>query len=414
MVLFRDEFQRSRDNRLYGDIIIKNSTATTALIVMLIAILIAGGIFLGMGSFARTETVSGIIVTDRPTAKIYPQFSGIVSEVVVDEGQLVQRGDKLLIINSDRQATEGGNVAGRNLSAIEGRRALANSQIQLISNELAAESIRLTNSIQSAEARAEILQNQIELQQAIVDSNDQMFDQLTSVVERGFVSKTEYESRRIELLSGQQALSELKQREADLLNQIRVAQMDLNLATIRADQRKAVVREAIEELSVEEAILQGEQSYTVSSPIAGRVTTLATGPGRSTAQDGPLMIIVPDQSNLEAALYAPSRAVGFVETGSEVRILYDAFPYQRYGSFNGEVRSISRVALDPKDLSISIPIEEPVYLIKVRLLDHESNIDTKSNRIHPGMTLQANLILERQSFIDWLLQPLNSVWRKNA
>lgn len=47
-------------------------------------------------------------------------------------------------------------------------------------------------------------------------------------------------------------------------------------------------------------------------------------------------------------------------------MLYDAFPYQRFGSFKGTVRSISRVALDPRQIDAPFKIEEPVYRVRER------------------------------------------------
>jgi hypothetical protein len=44
---------------------------------------------------------------------------------------------------------------------------------------------------------------------------------------------------------------------------------------------------------------------------------------------------------LQAEIYIPSRAIGFVKPGQEVRLLYDAFPYQRFGAYRGRVVAAS-------------------------------------------------------------------------
>jgi membrane fusion protein len=70
---------------------------------------------------------------------------------------------------------------------------------------------------------------------------------------------------------------------------------------------------------------------------------------------------------------------------------------------------VSRIVLDPRDASIPVKLEEPVYKITVAL-DHQS-IDAFGQRLplQPGMALRANIVLERQSFLDWFLTPLRAV-----
>ncbi|MBL7373507.1 HlyD family efflux transporter periplasmic adaptor subunit, partial [Escherichia coli] len=76
--------------------------------------------------------------------------------------------------------------------------------------------------------------------------------------------------------------------------------------------------------------------------------------GRMASPDRPMMIIVPEGSPLKAEIYAPSRAIGFVHVGQEARLLYEAFPYQRFGSFGARVESISRIVIDPRETDVPI------------------------------------------------------------
>jgi membrane fusion protein len=125
------------------------------------------------------------------------------------------------------------------------------------------------------------------------------------------------------------------------------------------------------------------------------------------------MTIVPERSKLHADVYAPTRAIGFVKPGQEVRLLYDAFPYQRFGSFSGRITAVSRVVIDPRQMEAPLKIEEPVYRIEVTPDAQTVDAYGDSLPLQPGMSLTANLILERQSFFDWLLKPLNAVMRRN-
>jgi membrane fusion protein len=125
------------------------------------------------------------------------------------------------------------------------------------------------------------------------------------------------------------------------------------------------------------------------------------------------MTIVPEGSSLHAEVYAPTRAIGFVEPGQEVRLLYDAFPYQRFGSFTGRIVRVSRAAIDPRDLSVPLHLEEAVYRIEVAPEAQSVDAFGAAQPLQPGMTLSANIVLDRRSFLDWLLTPINAVLRRN-
>src|SRR3546814_6983092 len=47
--------------------------------------------------------------------------------------------------------------------------------------------------------------------------------------------------------------------------------------------------------------------------------------------------------------------------------MYDAFPYQQFGTFGGTVTRISRTALGPDEIAAPLSIDEPAYRIRVRL-----------------------------------------------
>ena len=414
MSLFREEVAASRNERLQGTVVLSQPMSTRIMVGVLFAIIAIAATWVSVGTYARIETVPGLLVTDQPSAKIVAPQGGVVSSMLVKEGQLVKKGDRLLVVNSDRTSESGGQIAGRSLGALEARRQLSEAQVALAGNRAESERARLSALISSAELQAISLREQIALQEEVVASNQQIFDQISRVVEQGYVSKVEFERRRQTLLGSQQSLASLRQRLTATISEAQQAQAQLGSVGIETAQGISQIREGMQALAAEEARLEGEQSYVLTAPIDGRVTALATGEGRAAASGRPLMIIVPKDARLFAELYAPTRAVGFVEPGKETRLLYDAFPYQRFGSFAGSVSAISRIAVDPRETEIPFPFEEPVYRIRVDVEQQAIDAFGEQTPLQPGMTLQANIVLERQSFLAWLLQPLNAVLNRNS
>ena len=414
MTLFRGEVTEHRKSRLHGEVVLSQPLSTRVMVGALFAVIALAGTWVSLGTYARIETVPGILITNIPSAKVVATQPGVVTELRATEGQLVKAGDRLAVINLDRRAAAGETVASRGLDALEARRRLTQSQVGLSSRRTAAETGRLATAITAAEDQAASLREQIALQEQVVASNQNLYDQIAKVVERGFVSKVEFERRRQTLINSQQQLAGLRQQLSARMAD--AAQARAQIASLSAESAQGVseIQSNLQAMAQQQAQLEGEQGYIVTAPISGRVTALQTAIGRTANPSVPLMVIVPDKSQLKAELYAPTRAIGFVKPGQETRILYDAFPYQRFGSFGGRVQSVSRIAIDPRESEVPLKLEEAVYRVTVALDGQAVSAYGDKVLLQPGMTLQANIVLERQSFLSWLLQPLNAVLKRTA
>lgn len=97
-----------------------------------------------------------------------------------------------------------------------------------------------------------------------------------------------------------------------------------------------------------------------------------------------------------------------MHSGQELRILYDAFPYQKFGAYRGHIISVSHAIVTGAETSGPIVLKEPVYRVTAAL-DRE-DIDAYGQKIalQPDMLLKADVLLERRSLMSWLLDPLLS------
>src|SRR2546426_283931 len=87
---------------------------------------------------------------------------------------------------------------------------------------------------------------------------------------------------------------------------------------------------------------------------SGTVTTVLAEVGQTVTPAQPIVSILPRGAALEASLYVPSRAVGFVEVGQQVLMRYQAYPYQKFGQYPGtEFLEIAKPALNAEVLKIA-------------------------------------------------------------
>ncbi len=407
--LFRPEVVANQTDRLFGEVVISQPASTRYLVAALAGTILLASAWIALGRYARVETAPGILVTDRSAPKVMASAPGIVSTLLVREGSLVKAGDKLAVIQLDRQTEGGLGAAAASLNTIDARASLGGDQMGFSAARLQSESFRLTSAIAEAEAQAADLTGQISIQSEIIASNRAMYEQLKNVVERGFVSRFEYERRRQAYLGSQQQLAQLAQQRRAQLGQAAQARAQLASLESQNASERAELRASLQSLEQQRANLEGQKSYVVTAPVAGRVTAVQTNVGSTTTPNSPLMSIVPVEAQLKAEIYAPSRAIGQVRPGQETRMLYDAFPYQRFGSFTGRIANVSRVIIDPRETNIPVKQEEPVYKVTVSLDQQTVRAFGEHFALQPGMALTANIILERQTFLDWLLTPLRAV-----
>ena len=411
--LFRPEAIEAQSRRLYGDVILQRPIGTR---LMTWGILITLGVAVAwvvIGKYARVETARGVLVPADGSSKIYPLHPGIVTQLLVKDGQQVRAGQKLAVITTETPASSGEMGSDQELGSLTAQESLANRQIALAEQRSASEVARLDETIAGLRRQIASLTEQAGLQRQIVASTSQSFNDVAPAVKDGFVTKTEYERRRQAMLSALSGLSQLQQQIESAGAQIAQTGKERARAVLDGENDQVGAQSTLESLRQQYSKLSREGSYSVEAPVAGRVTAVQIGVGRVVNGQMPLMVVIPEGAALRADLFVPTRAIGFVKEGQEVRLLYDAFPYQRFGSFSAHIATVSRLAIAGAETDAPFKIDEPVYRVTA-LLDHQ-NVSAYGGTVHlqPGMTLVANVVLERQSFLDWILEPLRAVTNRN-
>jgi membrane fusion protein len=169
-----------------------------------------------------------------------------------------------------------------------------------------------------------------------------------------------------------------------------------------------LTRNELSEVEQRIAEIDGRRAYIIRAPRAGRVSTLQARVGQTVNPERLQLEILPSDSRLQADLFVPTRAVGFVRVNQKVRILYDAFPYQRFGVYSGRIVDISQAILTRSDMSGPITLLEPAYKVTVALDRPDVDAYGKKVALQADMVLRADILLDKQSLLKWLLDPLFS------
>lgn len=342
-------------------------------------------------------------------SKVFADRPGAITWLGVREGDIVHAGQAIATVRIEQPLADGRSPGRERLISVAREARLTDEQLRLEDVGNDAERARLTRLIAELGQEHDQLATQVELQRQAVVSTRSSFDALTSLVDKGFETRTDYEQRRQVWLSASTQLQALIQQVAQLAERRSDAEAQLGKLPGEHAARVANLHSTLDELDQRRVDVEGARSYTIAAPIAGQVTALQTAAGRSSDGRQPLLAIVPLGAKMEAILYAPSRAIGFAHQGQQVRLLYDAFPYQRFGTFSGHIVAVSHAVLTPDEADAPVKLQEPVYEVKVALDRQVVNAFGQNLRLQPGMTLTGDIVLDRRSFLDWLLEPIRAV-----
>lgn len=404
--LFRSEVLQQKKDRLSGEVSIAIPMPWQVIGYLIFGALIIAIVFLSLATYARVEVVNGAIVPDKGVAAIIPTRAGTITEVMVEDGERVERGTTLVAVRAEEASATGLSAAELTEQAIAQQDASLVAQLTATQRSAAAQQSQIT--VQAAGLRSEIdqLEAQITLQKTLVNSAQLDLDRATGVAERGFISQADLRAREDTLLARQQQLSQLQQsltsRRASL------AELTNSAASISAQTQSQVANIAASRAQVAQQAAgnEGARSFALSAPIGGTVTALTIRSGQRVNTQSQVMAIIPDGAKLRAELSVPSQAIGFVKVGQEVRLAIDAFPYQRFGTVTGTVRTVAATAISQPTPSGAVV---SVYPVVVELDSTQISAFGRQENLVAGMTLTARIITEDQSLIEWLFEPLFAV-----
>ena len=269
-----------------------------------------------------------------------------------------------------------------------------------------SEQARLTAAIRGLETEVSELQEQIETQKEQIRLSGELVSSVTGLRAKGLISELEYRQRELAALERKQRLNSLKQQVVVRQNQVTETRYSLEqLPTVMAGKVQSLRSELA---STEQRIAEigGRREYVIQAPSDGRVSTVQANAGQFADPRRPQMEIIPKEDVLQAQLFVPTRAIGFVHPGQKVRILYEAFPYQEFGTYSGRVNEVSQTILTKADASGPIDLKEPAYRVTASLDRTDIDVYGKHLPLQADMLLRADIILEKRSLISWLLDPL--------
>jgi membrane fusion protein len=407
--LFRTEaIDFQRQHRQWGEVALLQPLSTKVLtwfFTVAVALVI---VFVSLAQYARKETVVGYLTPTSGTARIFVPRQGIIEAIHVEHGQEVQERQPLLTIATNEVAADGEDINTAKLETLSRQRDLLIQQIAAEEHRTNSERDRLTALIQGLETEITQLDAQIAIQGERSRLTESLVSSAAALAAKGYLSDADHKRRQEAFLEQKQSLSSLSQQLVVRQNLLTDTRYSLEQLPTTMAAKIQTLRNNLSDVQQRISETKGRSAYVIRAPTAGRVSSVQATVGRSADPRELQLEIVPLDSALEAELFVPTRAVGFVEVGQRVRILYDAFPYQKFGAYAGRLIKASQTILTSSDVSGPVTVKEPVYKVTAALDRPDVDAYGKKMSLQAGMLLKADIILERRSLLHWLLDPLLS------
>ncbi|VTU24757.1 Colicin V secretion protein CvaA [Variovorax sp. PBL-H6] len=410
-MLFRNEVFAARQDAWLGEVLLSRPLSFAVLSIgfaVLAASLLA---YLIWGQYTRKIRASGYLVPNAGVIKVAAAQAGIVAKLSVMEGQHVAQGETLAVLNSER-FTGAGDASTEIDKQLQLRGASLRQERakldELHEQGRKALGDRLTN------LRTELTQvrTAVSLQQQRIRLTDQMLARQRELHAAKFVSDMALQQKEQERMADLAALESIRRNETSLLREVGAVEADFAALPAKHLNELAVIDRGLSSIEQDRVENESRRELLLKAPQPGVVTAILTDRGKLAVPGQPLLNLIPDGSELQADVYLPSKAAGFVRMGTRALLQFQAFPYQKFGSHEARVTRMSRVAVSGSELPYPSPAAAPGELFYIASLALEKKTVSaygKEEPLQPGMGFDANLILDTRTLIEWLFEPLFSV-----
>ena len=398
-----------RADRLQGEVNLAVPVQWQAIGYLLLAILIIALIFMFSATYSRVATVSGLIVPDKGIAVAVPTRPGIVTQLLVKEGQAVEQGAALARISSGETIASGQTAPAQVAASLQTQDARLIDQSNALATASLAEQSRLSVQMVGLVQELRNIAEQIVVQQSLVASAQKELDSAQVVAARGFISRRDMLIREEQLANRKQQLSQLEQSRASKTAQLEDSRRAVGQTAAQAQAQSANFKATRAELARQQIDVSVAGGYMLTAPASGMATAITVKTGQSVGPTTPLLSIIPKGSKLRAELPIPATMIGFVRIGQEVKLSIDAFPYQQFGTIKASITSIPGAPISSADEKGK---QVPVYIAIAEIDAPYMMAFGWKQPLLPGMTLSARITTRRQSLFEWLFEPLYAVQRR--
>ncbi|MCK3866147.1 HlyD family type I secretion periplasmic adaptor subunit [Pseudomonas sp. B329] len=389
---------RAEDESFMRDLqgaLIEQKTPASVLVLWLMATTVVAGLV--WAHFARVEEVTvgeGRVIPASREQIIQSLEGGIMKELFVKEGQVVEQGQVLLKIDPTRV----GASYGESLSRVEGLkgaiarlRAEAYDKPLVFPEEIAHSASIVRDETQAYNARQKTLQDSVKALRRSLDLAEGEVRLSAPMAKQGLVSE-------VEIMRLRRQANEFNLQITDRINRFR---SEANNELTRSESELA---QALEVLRGREDVMN---RTSITAPVRGTVNNIrVTTRGGVIQQGAEIMTLIPLEDRLMVEVKIQPADVAFIHPGLEATVKITAYDYSIYGGLSGKVEHISPDTLFDEAKARS-GRENPTYY-KVYVRTDRAALEARGHSfpIIPGMIASVDIKTGEKTVLSYLLKPV--------
>lgn len=414
--LFRQEALDAQKHKLMGTVALYTPPYRWLWIGIVATFTLAAVLFLVFGTYTKRERVIGQLLPTRGLLNISSPVAGTINDVHIQEGETVTAGIDLITLSTE-VATELGSTR----QIVGGQLKLQRDRLEL---DLADQAQLNSEARRGLTMRAGALHNQLsqmKLQRGQRQRQSELahrqLEKLRAMLEEGYASNSQVEQQEGAVLDAQARLQDLARQRLDIEQQLTQVNQQLRELPLHTRNRQNDIARKLAEIDQLLAENEARRSIVLRAPQASLVAAVLSKPGQIVGAGQTVISLLPQDTQLEAQLMIPSRAIGFIRNGERVVLRYQAYPYQKFGQQYGRVTEVSRTALSPQEvaqLTGQGGVQEQHYRAIVTLDRQDIVAYGKLEALRHGMSLEADVLVDTRRLIEWVLEPLYALGRRTA
>ncbi|WP_318486196.1 HlyD family secretion protein [Photobacterium leiognathi] len=412
--MFRNEVLEAKKQRLFGKVIVTQPISIYFLTFFFFVVFFLIFIYLIKSSYSRKETVNGYIIPEKGLIKVFSNRAGVIENIYVVEGEDIRKGKEIVKIKNSQSLTTGTEISAVLRHELLLQVGYLEEELNIVDKVNKKESSRIKKQIIQLEKNIFSLNDVKKINKRKLALKENQLDNNKKLLKKGNISQSQVD------LVVEQYLA-LLEENIRLDNEIYSVKTDIS--TFKSEQislpeqltlNKIAIKRKLSELKYQVAELENQYEFIQKAPGSGVVTAIQPSIGTHVDPNTPILSIIPVDSPLVIELLLPTRSAGFVKIQDKVNIRFDAFPYQKFGVVVGEISNIDKALILPTERQLPIKFDEPMYRVRAKL--HKQSVQAYGQEFHlkVGMIAEADIILEKRSLLEWLLDPIYALKGKQG
>jgi membrane fusion protein len=416
--LFRRQAVDYQRQKFHGAIVLTRSPWGTAVTVFFCGVVLALLAFAATQGFARKESAAGVLTAGRRRAapgraagRGRPRHERVAGRAVAQGEPVVRLSDGAVERDRRRRRRRSPNRCASAAPACS-----RSSDDQAVQTRAARGGARCAH--REPAGRARPAEREIALQRERVRLVREVSARYPELVRSGAVSPVETPRRRPRSIDQEARLAALERARLSERGELAQLKADRAGLPLVAGREREQLRRDMQAIAQAQAETESHRESLVLAPQAGALAAVLVQPGQAVAAGQTLATLLPAGSVLEAELYVPTRAAGHLRPGMPVWLRSMRSRTRATARSRAACREVAQSAMTAREGDAVAPAPRRARPTMRRPIACASRSTLRPARdatlawrplLKAGMHVQASLVAERRTLLQWALEPLEAL-----